>query len=151
MSLPVDITVVGRLVADPELRFTPQGTAVANFTVAANSRTKSPSGEWKDGPATFLPVTVWRTLAEHVADSLNKGDLVIVVGDLSQRSYEARDGSKRTAYEVSGREVGVSLQFATARPQKPPRASAIQPRTQAQVQAQAPEDPWAVQSDGAPF
>lgn len=110
------ITVVGNLTADPELRFTPSGAAVANFTVASTPRTfDKSSNEWKDGEALFLRCSVWRQAAENVAESLHKGTGVIVQGRLKQRSYETKEGEKRTVYELDVDEVGPSLKFATAK------------------------------------
>ena len=110
------ITVVGNLTADPELRFTPAGAAVANFTVASTPRTfDRQSNEWKDGETLFLRCSIWREAAESVAESLTKGTRVIVQGRLSQRSYETREGEKRTVYELQVDEVGPSLRYATAK------------------------------------
>lgn len=109
------VTVIGTLVADPELRFTPSGHGVANFTVAANDRKKDPnSGEWVDGDATFLRCSIWRQAAENVAESLHRGDRVIVTGRLKQREYE-KDGQKRSAFELEVDEVGPSLKWAQAK------------------------------------
>ena len=109
------ITVVGNLTADPELRFTPSGAAVANFTVASTPRTfDRQSGEWKDGEALFLSCTVWRQAAENVAESLQRGARVIVSGRLRQRSYETKEGEKRTTIELEIDEIGPSLRYATA-------------------------------------
>ncbi|MCA1835199.1 MAG: single-stranded DNA-binding protein [Actinobacteria bacterium] len=110
------VTLVGNLTADPELRFTSSGTAVANFTVATTPRTfDRASGEWKDAEALFLRCTLWRQPAEHLAESLRRGDRVIVVGRLKQRSFETRDGDKRTVIECDATEVGASLQFRQAK------------------------------------
>jgi single-strand DNA-binding protein len=109
------ITVIGNLTADPELRFTQSGAAVANFTVASTPRTfDRQSGEWKDGEALFLRCNVWRQAAENVAESLTRGSRVIVSGRLKQRSYETREGEKRTAIELEVDEIGPSLRYATA-------------------------------------
>ena len=116
------ITVIGNLTADPELRFTPSGAAVANFTVASTPRTfDKSSNEWKDGDALFLRCSVWRQAAENVAESLHKGTAVIVQGRLKQRSYETKEGEKRTVYELDVDEVGPSLKFATAKVNKTTR------------------------------
>src|SRR2546423_12140451 len=113
------ITVVGNLTADPELRFTPSGAAVANFTVASTPRTfDRQSNEWKDGEALFLSCSVWRQAAENVAESLQRGARVIVTGRLKQRSYDTREGEKRTVIEVEVDEVGPALRYATAKGQK---------------------------------
>ncbi|MEV7974132.1 single-stranded DNA-binding protein [Cellulomonas sp. NPDC089187] len=110
------ITVVGNLTADPELRFTPSGAAVANFTVASTPRTfDRQSNEWKDGDTLFLRCSIWREAAENVAESLTKGTRVIVQGRLVQRSYETREGEKRTVYEMQVDEVGPSLRYASAK------------------------------------
>lgn len=110
------ITVVGNLTADPELRFTPSGAPVANFTVASTPRTfDRQSGEWKDGDAMFLNCAVWRQAAENVAESLTKGMRVIVQGRLRSRSYETREGEKRTVFEIEVEEIGPALRYATAK------------------------------------
>ena len=116
------ITVVGNLTADPELRFTPSGAAVANFTVASTPRTfDKNSNEWKDGEALFLRCTVWRQAAENVAESLHRGAAVIVQGRLKQRSFETKEGEKRTVIELDVEEVGPSLKFASAQVNRNPR------------------------------
>ncbi|WP_326573554.1 single-stranded DNA-binding protein [Actinacidiphila glaucinigra] len=110
------ITVVGNLVDDPELRFTPSGAAVAKFRVASTPRTfDRQTNEWKDGESLFLTCSVWRQAAENVAESLQKGMRVIVQGRLKQRSYDDREGVKRTVYELDVDEVGASLRSATAK------------------------------------
>lgn len=110
------ITVVGNLTADPELRFTPSGAPVANFTVASTPRMfDRASGEWKDGDAMFLNCAVWRQAAENVAESLTKGMRVVVQGRLKSRSYETREGEKRTVFEVDVEEIGPALKYATAK------------------------------------
>ena len=109
------ITVVGNLTADPELRYTQSGLAVANFTIASTPRTfDRASNEWKDGEALFLRASCWREFAEHVAGSLTKGTRVIVTGKLKSRSYETREGEKRTSMELEVDEIGPSLRYATA-------------------------------------
>jgi single-strand DNA-binding protein len=113
------ITLVGNLVDDPELRFTPSGAAVANFRVASTPRTYDrQSGEWKDGESLFISCSVWRQAAENVAESLQRGMRVIVHGRLKSRSYETRDGEKRTVFEIDVDEVGPSLRNATAKVSK---------------------------------
>ncbi|RZS37680.1 single-strand binding protein [Herbihabitans rhizosphaerae] len=113
------ITVVGNLTADPELRFTPSGAAVASFTVASTPRTfDKNSGEWKDGEALFLRCSIWRQAAENVAESLTRGARVVVQGRLKQRSFETREGEKRTVIEMDVDEVGPSLKYATAKVNK---------------------------------
>ncbi|MEU4339872.1 single-stranded DNA-binding protein [Nocardia sp. NPDC023852] len=116
------ITVIGNLTADPELRFTPAGQAVANFTVASTPRVfDRNSNEWKDGEALFLRCNIWREAAENVAESLTRGSRVIVSGRLKQRSYETREGEKRTVVELEVDEVGPSLRYATAKVNKTSR------------------------------
>jgi single-strand DNA-binding protein len=117
------ITVVGNLTADPELRFTPSGAAVANFTVASTPRIfDRQSSEWKDGEALFLRCNIWREAAENVAESLTRGSRVIVTGRLKQRSFETREGEKRTVFEVEVDEIGPSLRYATAKVNKASRS-----------------------------
>ncbi|AZS38677.1 Single-stranded DNA-binding protein [Microbacterium lemovicicum] len=109
------ITVVGNLTADPELRYTQNGLPVANFTIASTPRTfDRQANEWKDGEALFLRASVWREFAEHVAGSLTKGSRVIASGRLKQRSYETKEGEKRTSMELEVDEIGPSLRYATA-------------------------------------
>ena len=115
MAGETQITLVGNLTGDPDLRFTPSGAAVANFTVASTPRTfDRQSGEWRDGEAMFINCAVWRQYAEHVAESLTKGMRVIVQGRLKSRSYEPQQGERRTVFEVDVDEVGPSLRYATA-------------------------------------
>src|ERR1044071_6092568 len=117
------ITVVGNLTDDPELRFTPSGAAVAKFRVASTPRIMDrTTNEWKDGEPLFLACTVWREAAEHVAESLQRGARVIVSGRLKQRSYETREGEKRTVIELEVDEIGPSLRYATAKVQKMARS-----------------------------
>lgn len=116
MAGDTQITLVGNLVDDPELRFVASGAAVASFRVASTPRTfDKASGEWKDGESMFLTCTVWRQYAENVAESLSRGMRVIVQGRLKQRSYETREGEKRTVYEIDVDEVGPALRSATAK------------------------------------
>jgi single-strand DNA-binding protein len=123
MAGETPITVVGNLTGDPELRFTPSGAAVANFTVASTPRTfDKQTNEWKDGEALFLNCSVWRQAAENVAESLVKGSRVIVSGRLKARSYETREGEKRTVFEIDVDEVGPSLKYATAKVNKTSRS-----------------------------
>lgn len=154
------ITIVGNLVDDPELRFTPNGQAVARFRVASTPRFKDQqSGEWKDGESLFMTVNVWRQAAENVAESLQRGMRVIVQGRLRQRSYETREGEKRTVYEVEADDVGPSLKSATAKVAKAQRQggggfSGGQGGGQSnpyagQGQGQQPaDDPWATSTAG---
>ncbi|MEU9065476.1 single-stranded DNA-binding protein [Streptomyces sp. NPDC048306] len=132
------ITVVGNLVDDPELRFTPSGAAVAKFRIASTPRTfDRETNQWKDGDALYLTCSVWRQAAEHVSESLARGLRVIVQGRLKQRSYEDREGVKRTVYELDVDEVGPSLTFATAKVTKATGGG------QGSVAQQATQDPWA--------
>ena len=118
------ITVVGNLTADPELRFTPSGAAVANFTVASTPRTfDRQTNEWKDGEALFLRCSIWRQAAENVAESLTKGARVVVTGRLKQRSYETKEGEKRQVVELEVDEIGPSLRYATAKVTRASRGS----------------------------
>ena len=144
MAAETILTIVGNVVADPELRFTPSGAAVASFTVASTPRTfDRTSQEWKDGDTLFLRCSIWREAAENVAESLTKGTRVIVTGRLVQRSYETREGEKRTVVEVQAEEVGPALRFVTAKihrantPQQPASVSWDAPRGGQE------EDPWA--------
>ncbi|MBY0287900.1 MAG: single-stranded DNA-binding protein [Mycobacteriaceae bacterium] len=117
------ITVIGNLTADPELRFTPSGAAVANFTVASTPRIfDRQTNEWKDGEALFLRCNIWREAAENVAESLTRGSRVIVSGRLKQRSFETREGEKRTVVELEVDEIGPSLKYATAKVNKASRS-----------------------------
>ena len=118
------ITLVGNLVDDPELRFTPSGAAVANFRLASTPRTfDRQANEWKDGDTLFLTANVWRQAAENVAESLQRGMRVIVTGRLKSRSYETREGERRTVFEIDVDEVGPSLRSATAKVTKASRGS----------------------------
>lgn len=122
MAGDTPITVVGNLTADPELRFTPSGAAVANFTVASTPRTfDKQTNEWKDQETLFLNCSVWRQAAENAAESLQRGMRVIVTGRLKARSYETREGEKRTVFEIDVEEVGPSLKMATAKVSKTSR------------------------------
>jgi single-strand DNA-binding protein len=137
MSGLPSVTVIGTLVQDPELRFTPAGAAVVNFTIAANSRRlNKQTNQWEDGDATFLRCNLWRDAAEHVAESLSRGCRVIAVGELKQRNFETREGEKRTVMELEVDEVGPSLKWANAKPAKATRGSDA-PRGSAPA-----EDPW---------
>lgn len=163
------ITVVGNLTADPELRYTPNGFAVANFTIASTPRTfDRQSNEWKDGEPLFLRASVWREHAENVAATLTKGQRVIAQGKLKQRSYESREGEKRTAFELDIDEIGPALRYSTAQVTRSTGGSGgsggsgggqygaggSQQRPQ-QVQQQRPaaEEPWGgqQQSSGGNF
>ena len=123
MAGETNITVIGNLTDDPELKFTPSGAAVANFTVASTPRTfDRQTNEWKDGDALFLRCAAWRNLAENVAESLQKGQRVIVTGSLKIRNFERQDGSKGTSVEINVDEIGPSLKFATAKVTKASRS-----------------------------
>jgi single-strand DNA-binding protein len=118
------ITVVGNLTDDPELRFTPSGAAVANFTVASTPRTlNKQTNEWEDGEAMFLRCSIWRQAAENVAESLQKGARVIVQGRMRARTWETREGEKRTSFEIDVDEIGPSLRWATAKVARAGRSS----------------------------
>ena len=139
------ITVVGNLTADPELRFTPSGAAVASFTVASTPRTfDKQSNEWKDGEALFLRCSIWRQAAENVAESLQRGMRVVVTGRLQQRSFETREGEKRTVIEMQVDEVGPSLKYATAKVNRTQRGSSGGGSFGGDSGGSAPaDDPWA--------
>ena len=137
------ITVIGNLTADPELRFTPSGAAVASFTVASTPRTfDKQSGEWKDGEALFLRCNIWRQAAENMAESLTRGARVIVNGRLKQRSFETREGEKRTVVELDVDEIGPSLRYATAKVNKVSRGSGSGGYGAGGGQSAPPDDPW---------
>ena len=144
MNEPI-ITLVGNAVADAELRFTPSGAPVANFTIAQTPRTfDKATNSYVDGDPIFLNCSVWKDQAEHVAETLVKGMRIIVTGRLKSRSYEARDGSRRTVFEVEVDEVGPSLRYATA------TVTRTGQRPQ-QTQQQPVRDPWASAGTEAPF
>ena len=147
MAGETPITVVGNLTADPELRFTPSGAAVANFTVASTPRQfDRQTNEWKDQETLFLNCSVWRQAAENAAESLQRGMRVIVQGRLKARSYETREGEKRTVFEIDVEEVGPSLKMATAKVTKTTRSGGGQGGGGF---SGGSEDPWATQSAGA--
>ncbi|MDI3330667.1 MAG: single-stranded DNA-binding protein [Micrococcus sp.] len=154
------ITVVGNLTADPELRFTPSGSAVANFTIASTPRTfDRQSNEWKDGETLFLRASIWREAAENVAESLTKGTRVVAQGRLKARSYETKEGEKRTSYELDVDEIGPSLRYATAKVTKSNRGNggggfggggnASASQSGGWGNATGGNDPWAGSSTGA--
>jgi single-strand DNA-binding protein len=160
MSGETTITLIGNLTSDPELRFTPSGSAVANFTVASTPRTfDRQSSEWKDGETLFLRAAVWREAAENVAESLTKGMRVIVSGRLKSRSYETKEGEKRTVIELEVDEIGPSLRYANAKVNRTQRSAqggqgaggfGNQGNTNTAGQAAPQEDPWATpQTSGA--
>lgn len=143
MSTP-HLTVVGNLTADPELRFTSSGHAVVNFTIAASDRVlDKDTNEWKDGDTVFMRCSVWRQYAENVAESLQKGMRVIATGRLKQRSYETREGEKRTAYELEVDDVGPALRYASAKVTRNSRDNASGGFS---GNAAPADDPWASQS-----
>ena len=142
-----NITMIGNLVDDPELRFTPSGHAVANFTVASTPRNfDSKTNEWKDGDTLYLRCSLWRQPAENVAESLTKGMRVILSGRLKQRSYETKEGEKRTVFEVEVDEVGPSLRYATAKVTKTTRQAGAPSGFSAPSAGTSNDDPWAAAS-----
>jgi single-strand DNA-binding protein len=144
MAGETTITLVGNLTADPELRFTPSGAAVANFTVASTPRTfDRQTNEWRDGDAMFLNCAVWRQAAENVAESLQKGMRVIVQGRLRSRSYETREGERRTVFEIDVDEIGPALKYATAKVSRNAAGSGGGSRPSGGGGGGSGEDPWA--------
>jgi single-strand DNA-binding protein len=151
MAGETTITVIGNLTSDPELRFTPSGSAVANFTIASTPRTfDRQSNEWKDGETLFLRASVWREAAENVAESLTKGLRVFVTGRLKSRSYETKEGDKRTVIELEVDEIGPSLRYANAKVNRTQRSTqggrgnGNQGSTNSQPQSGPQDDPWAM-------
>jgi single-strand DNA-binding protein len=139
--------VVGNLVDDPELRFTPSGAAVANFRIASTPRTfDRQTNEWKDGDALFLTCSVWRQAAENVAESLQRGMRVVVQGRLKSRQYETREGEKRTVFEIDVEEVGPSLKYATAKVTRTTRSGGGGGFSGGGGQGGGDNDPWATPS-----
>ncbi len=157
MAGETTITVVGNLTDDPELRFTPSGAAVANFTVASTPRNfDKQTNEWTDGEAMFLRCSIWRQAAENVAESLQRGMRVVVQGRLKARSYETREGEKRTVFEIEVEEIGPSLKFATAKVNRVSRSGGqgysgggSSSGGQGGGGAQQAEDPWATPAPAA--
>jgi single-strand DNA-binding protein len=138
------ITVVGNLTSDPELRYTQNGLAVANFTIASTPRTfDKATNDWKDGDALFLRASVWRDFAEHVAGSLTKGSRVIATGRLRQRSYETKEGEKRTSIELEIDDIGPSLRYATA------QVTRTSSSRDSGSRGQQAEEPWAAAAPAA--
>ena len=131
------ITIIGNLKDAPELRFTPAGKAVANFTVAVSKRVKD-GNDWKDGPTTWWNCSLWDTQAENMTESLVKGQRVIVVGEVAQRSFETNAGEKRSVFEITASEVGPSLKWATAKVEK----TAAKPTGFKSAPKPAEDDPW---------
>src|SRR6266567_2987341 len=145
------VTIIGNLTNDPELRFTPSGAAVASFTVASSSRVlDKQTNEWKDGDTTFLRCNVWRQYAENVAESLQRGMRVIVNGRLKQRSYETKEGEKRTVYEIEVDDVGPALRYATAKVTKVSRGGPGGGSGFGAPASDSPsDDPWATPAAGS--
>ena len=144
MAGETTITIVGNLTADPELRFTPSGAAVANFTVASTPRTfDRQSNEWKDGETLFMRCSIWRDAAENIAESLHRGTRVIATGRLKSRSYDTKEGEKRTVIELDVDEVGPSLRYASAKVTKAERGSGSGGGFGGQGGGQQAADPWA--------
>jgi single-strand DNA-binding protein len=139
------ITITGNLTADPDLRFIPSGAAVVNFTIASTPRTyDKAASEWKDGETLFLRCSAWRELAENIAESLSKGSKVIATGELEQRSYETKEGEKRTSIELKVKDIGPSLTKAVAKVDRAARGE--KPKQQA-----ADVDPWGSTDETPPF
>ncbi|WP_165066362.1 single-stranded DNA-binding protein [Marisediminicola senii] len=146
------ITVVGNLTGDPELRYTQNGLAVANFTIASTPRSfDRAANDWKDGEALFLRASVWREFAEHVAGSLTKGTRVVATGRLKQRSYETKEGEKRTSIELEVDEIGPSLRYATAQITRAAREGGGNGGGggQQSPRGQVAEEPWAPSAPAA--
>jgi single-strand DNA-binding protein len=142
------ITVVGNLTSDPELRYTQNGLAVANFTIASTPRNfDRATSEWKDGESLFLRASVWREFAEHIAGSLTKGSRVIATGRLKQRSYETKEGEKRTSMELEIDEIGPSLRYATASLTRAQSSSS--PRGGGAPAVSGNDEPWAASTPAA--
>jgi single-strand DNA-binding protein len=141
------LTVVGNLAGDPELRYTPQGIALAKFAVASTPRVLDrESGQWRDGDPLFLTCTAWRELAEHIAESLSKGTRVVVTGRLRQSRWETDDGQKRSAYGLDVDEIGPSLRFAMVKVTKMTRSRAAD----GFLPADAPDDAWSTATPAGP-
>ena len=139
------ITIVGNLTADPELRFTAQGAAVAGFTIASTPRVfDKASGQWKDGDALFLRCSLWRDQAENAAESLTRGTRVIATGRLKQRSFETKQGEQRSVIELEVEEIAVSLRYSTAKPVKAARSGGggFSSKPRQEKPKEAVEDPW---------
>ena len=158
MANETTLTIIGNLVSDPELRFTPSGSAVANFTVASTPRSFDRTrNEWVDGEALFLRCCIWKEAAENVAESLTKGTRVIASGRLKSRSYETKDGEKRTVIELEVDEVGPSLKYASAKVNRTQRGEGQRQHSRQPVNSGGwggaqQDDPWAAnQSEEAPF
>ena len=139
------LTIIGNLTADPELRFIPSGAAVVNFTIASTPRVyDKTTKEWKDGEALFMRCTAWRELAENIAESLNRGTRVVATGELEQRSYETKEGEKRTSVELKIKDIGPSLTRAVAKVERAARGE--KPKQQP-----VDDNPWGAADDTPPF
>jgi len=148
----VQVTIVGNVTGDPELRFTPSGAAVASFTVASTPRVMDKTtNEWRDGDSLFMRCNIWRQAAENVGESLTRGARVIVTGRLRQRSYDTKEGEKRTVVELEVDEVGPSLRYATAKVSKVERSGAGFGGGSSSVGGKPPaDDPWGTGSPNEP-
>lgn len=152
MAGEITVTIIGNLTADPELRFTNSGAAVANFTVASTPRIfDRQSGEWRDGETLFMRCTIWRQPAEHLAESLTRGARVIVVGRLEQRSFTAKDGTERTVVELIADDVAPSLRYVTATVNRTTQQGGQQQGRQGGRQQAPGEDPWSDQQGGGQY
>jgi single-strand DNA-binding protein len=146
MASETTITMVGNLVDDPDMRFTPAGVALVKFTIASTPRVRDPqTGEYRDGDPLFMACTAWRDLAEHIAESLRRGTRVVVSGRLRLSRWETPEGDKRSMYQLDVDEVGPSLRFATAQVRKATRTKAADGFTPDQI----PDDPWATATPAA--
>jgi len=151
MANELNITIIGRLAGDPELRYTPAGVAVANLTIAQNSRAfDKQSNEWRDKPTNFFRCSIWREAAEQVAESLQKGMAVIAYGEVTSRSYDTKEGEKRTVQEIELQNIGPDLKWATAKVTKAQRGNSSGFNQQSQPSGFGPstaqQDPWANQA-----
>lgn len=151
MAGETTLTVIGNLTSDPELRFTPSGAAVANFTVASTPRRMNQqTSEWEDGDPLFMRCSVWRMQAENVAETLYRGARVVVTGRLVQRSYETKEGEKRTVVEMQADEVAPSLRYATAKVNKVQRSGGYDDAPRRPQRQQPDDDPWGSAPPAAP-
>jgi len=158
MSNDTQINIIGNLVADPTLRFTPSGAAVANFTVASTPSTfDKQSNQWKDGETIFMNCAAWRDMAQNIGESLTKGTRVLVQGNLKSRSYDTQDGQRRTVLECDVQEIGASLRNATAKVTRNVKgdtqasSAGSAPRPAGKPQVPTVPDPWAGQQTQADF
>jgi len=144
MANELNITIIGRLTEDPALRYTPAGVAVANLTIAQNSRVfDKQSNEWRDKPTNFFRCSIWREAAEQVTESLQKGMAVIAYGEVTSRSYDTKEGEKRAVQEIELQNIGPDLKWATAKVTKAQRHNNSSGGFGGNRQAAAQEDPWA--------